>query len=395
MRDKFLDPDIIFNVELRMTALKLGIRYSKVSLSTAHSLVVRLDAGDISGWGEVFCPVPDLMWPWALQRAAVLPGKSSTHLDDLLFPEPSGRPELPPESCSTYFHPDVDAVAEAFSIALHDLESRRRGIPFRHLLGTPARTRIHGMPVIGLNNADTMVDAAVAWSECGMQYIKIKLSGILKDDIHIVEKIRKHVPDSTDLQVDANGAYQRLDEAQPLIEVLNKNRINVIEDLFDIGDLDVCQQARSLLQGLYMVDKDAHWPSVRQVLDARAADLINQHPHNQGCMRYALRIAQTAFEKGIQTAIGSSGVVGIQSAAFQQLASLIGLTRPCEDISLMPYYEGPVRKHFSFDVPPTVLQEPIRITDGCFELSDAPGLGISVCSETLDRLTLTREIFSL
>lgn len=133
-------------------------------------------------------------------------GRNAFHRDALLDDWPADRPRLSVHECGTYFHPDVDAVAEAFSIAVHDLVARRRGIPFRALLGTPARTRIPGMPVIGVN-AERVLQTRAA------------------------------LPPGIEIQVDANGSYPSMEAAAPLIATLNACRVEVVEDLFDIASV--------------------------------------------------------------------------------------------------------------------------------------------------------------
>ncbi len=381
-------PDPITRVGLHLCRVKMGVSYAKHNLTDASVLVVELTIGDLTGWGEVFCPQPDVLWNWAVRVAPLLVGQDATERDALLDKFPPDRPKMRAEDCSVYCHPDVDPVAEAYSIALHDAVSRRRGISFGALLGSVQRRIIPGMPVITLGAPEEMAAAAQAWSAAGIRFLKIKLHGEATRDCAIVEAVRAAAGDTISLQVDANGAYSDLASALPLIAMLNRHHIDIVEDLFDVGNLELCRSARQRLDGRYMVDKDAHWPHVENVIAAGAADLINQHPHNQGRMSYALNIAESARRAGIETAIGSSGILGVQSAAFQHLASVIGLSRPCEDIGMMSYYDGPVGNRYNFTQRPTILREPVRLTAGTLQISSAPGLGIEVDRDALDRLTL-------
>jgi len=367
--------------------------YSKHTLSEANILVVELTAGGRSGWGEVFCPKVDVLWDWAVRVSPLLMGKDPAQLDALLDEFPSDRRKMEAKDCSVYCHPDVDPISEAFSIALHDLMAQAKGIPFGALLGEVKRQSIPGMPVVTINEPERMAALAKSWAVSGLKFIKVKLRGEAKLDCQAVEAVRAAVGEEISLQVDANGAYQSMDEALPLVEILNRHHVDVIEDLFDFGELELCRSARQILDGDYMVDKDAHWPHVIEVIESQAADLINQHPDNQGRMSYAMKIAAAAKSRGIETAIGSTGFLGIQSTAFQHLASVIGLTRPCEDIDMISYYDGPVGNQAGFQHSPSILRNPPRIANGILQIGNAPGLGIQVDRDALDRLTVRKRFW--
>ena len=144
-----------------------------------------------------------------------------------------------------------------------------------------------------------------------------------------------------------------------------------------------------------MVDKDAHWPNVKKILRYNAADIINQHPNNQGRLTYALKISDVASKAGIPTAIGSSGIFGIQDTAYQQLAAVIGLSRPCEDIGLLPYFEGPTAGQYHFNHRPTVLQSQSVICDGNIKIENKPGLGIIIDRNVLERFIIKAKHFNI
>ena len=97
---------------------------------------------------------------------------------------------------------------------------------------------------------------------------------------------------------------------------------------------------------------------------------------------------------GLETAIGSSGVFGIQDAAFMQLACVIGLTRPCEDIGMEPYAIGPARGEYAFDGPPGVIRRAYPIEEGVIAVPDAPGLGVELDPAALRRLLVDQIEFS-
>ena len=66
-----------------------------------------------------------------------------------------------------------------------------------------------------------------------------------------------------------------------------------------------------------------------------------------------------------------------------QLGTVIGLTRPCEDIGLMPYYNGPTAGEYAFDREPCVISTPYPIRSGMIGVSSSPGLGVELDPERL------------
>lgn len=379
--------DPIISIRLHHGIQELSVSYATDARQTVDALIVEISTATHCGWGEVFMPRVEPLWHWAVQVAPCLLGGDAARLDELLEQWPRDRPKLSLQDCSTYCHPEVDCVAEAVSIALHDLHARQRGVRFADLLGPIARTEIPGMPVVTLGPIDSMVAEAGDWHAQGVSHLKIKLSGTADRDVSIIQGIRAAVGPGVSLQADANGAYESMSAALPVIAALNAAGVAVIEDLFHIGNVDCVRAARRLLQGQTMLDKECYWPHVQQVLAAGLVDLINQHPHNQGSMTNALRIARAARTAGVENAIGSSGIFGIQNTAFLHLAAVTGLTRPCEDIGLHTYFDSPVRTLFRFGSRPTVLSNPVAMVGGQMKLPEGPGLGVEIDQEALRRVT--------
>jgi len=127
---------------------------------------------------------------------------------------------------------------------------------------------------------------------------------------------------------------------------------------------------------------------VKHSLSTGLVDIVNQHPHNQGSMTNALKIAHAAQTAGVENAIGSSGILGIQNTAFLHLAAVTGLTRPCEDIGMHAYFDNPVRSLLQFGSRPTILRNPVPIVAGILTLPEGPGLGIEINREALQCVTV-------
>ena len=366
----------------------MTVSYSTDTRNEMDVLVIEISTTKQTGWGEVFMPRVEPLWSWVRQIAPGLIGARASELDTLLEQWPADRPKMSLADCGTYCHPEVDCVGEAVSIALHDLHARHEGVRFADLLGHVARTEIPGMPSVTLGPIESMVAEAEDWRVLGVSHLKLKLCGHADRDVQIVQATRKALGAGMNLQVDANGAYETILAAQPVITALNEADIDVIEDLFQIGNEDNVRIARDQLSGRMMLDKDCYWPHVKHSLSTGLVDIVNQHPHNQGSMTNALKIAHAAQTAGVENAIGSSGILGIQNTAFLHLAAVTGLTRPCEDIGMHAYFDNPVRSLLQFGSRPTILRNPVPIVAGILTLPEGPGLGIEINREALQCVTV-------
>jgi len=387
-------PLIIRRIRGHVVQVRLNFTYSSGTLEHARAIIWEIDAGDFAGLGECgislekSCPglaaglgggsdagLADAIRPWATP----LLGRDARELESL----------LPPLSHQLDW--DLLVIREGLSIALHDLVGRASGLPLHALLGGARRRVFPGMPVVHVGPTEVMVRRASKWASAGYRFLKIKFRGQLDEDAHALRAIRHAVGDAVALAVDANAGYPRIDDALRAILALAPCRVDYFEDMLN-GPLEDMAALRRLVReqcgARIMVDRQATWPHIHDVVRVGAADVINHHPDNQGGLASALAINAVACAAGLETAIGSSGIMGIQDAAFMQLACIIGLSRPCEDISLMPYFNGPTRGEYDFDHEPTVIQQGYPVECGVIHVPDLPGLGVELDPDRLQRFRI-------
>ena len=371
--------------------IKLGFTYSTGTQTTARAIIWEIAAGDHTGLGEcnlalheatpgIHVKVQDLpkaLSPWV----SPLFGRDAKELEALLPPMPRR------------LNWDLLVTREGLSIALYDLVGKAHGLPVHTLLGGRRRNRVPGMPVIHVGPVDVMIRRAGMWLDAGYRFLKVKLCGNFKNDSEAVHGIRKLAGPNVSIQVDANAGYKDLAEAEKAVRSLMPCQIDSFEDVFD-APVEQIAELRRRTGARIMVDREAYWPNVYEITQTGAFDVVNHHPNNQGGLATALQIDAVATAAGLQTAIGSSGLFGIQDAAFQMLASVIGLSRPCEDIGLPPYYSGPTKGQYSFDHEPSVIRKPFPIRNGVINIPDTPGLGVELDRKKLECLTVDKIEFT-
>jgi L-alanine-DL-glutamate epimerase-like enolase superfamily enzyme len=375
-----------------------GFTYSTGRKKTSRTVVWEVHAGGQVGLGEnhaagVLVPPGEEAPPEVkgtfdeVQRrliseiAGPLIGRDPHGLEALL----PALPRVPP----VLTRRDILVIREGLSIALYDLVGKLYGIPMHALLGGQKRDRAPGMPVIHVAPPEVMVRRAKAWVDAGYRHLKIKFRGDrdLDVDVEALRAIRKTVGDDIELVVDANDGYADVEDAIHAIEALKPCNVYYFEDML-YEPLEAFIEMRKRTGAKVMVDLQATWPRVYDVARYEAADLINHHPNSQGGMQTALDIDAVAVAAGMETAIGSSGMCGIQDTAFQVLSSVICLTRPCEDVGLLEYYEGPTKGEYPFDHAPSAIKKPYPIVDGTIQFSDEPGLGIELDRRQLDAIVV-------
>lgn len=386
----------IERVKAHLVEMKLGFTYSSGTLTSQRALIWEIAAGGSTGLGECGFSGEKAVPGMALG----LGGGTTSGLKQALarWVEPLiGRDAFELEALLEPLPPVLDwdllVVREGLSIALHDLVGKACGVPVHTLLGGRRRNRLPGMPVIHVGPADVMVRRARKWAAAGYRFLKIKFRGRLEEDLEALQGIRKAVGAGVSLVVDANDGYKTLDEAVAAIAALKACRIDYFEDMLDAPN-EAIAELRRRTGSRIMVDRQSYWPNIHEIVRAGAADVINHHPDNQGGLATALQIDAVARAAGLETAIGSSGVFGIQDAAFMQLACVIGLTRPCEDIGMEPYAIGPARGEYAFDGPPGVIRRAYPIEGGVIAVPDAPGLGVELDPAALRRLLVDQIEFS-
>lgn len=121
--------------------------------------------------------------------------------------------------------------------------------------------------------------------------------------------------------------------------------------------------------------------TLRLALAAGAADIINLHPNQQGSLSRAIARAKASEIMGCKVWIGGTGSFGVQAAAYQQLASVIGTTMPC----------GEPGGLFDHGFVNDIVVSPYSLKNGSVTLPDEPGLGIRLDENAINNMQTVDE----
>ncbi|HCH0556463.1 MULTISPECIES: dipeptide epimerase [Pseudoxanthomonas] len=253
----------------------------------------------------------------------------------------------------------------AVEIALYDLWAQRYGAPLYQLLGG-------GDPVIttditiSVDYIDKMVADSLSALERGFESLKIKVGKDIGLDIERVKAIHAAVEGRALLRLDANQgwtakqavyAMQKLEDAGVVLELL--------EQPVKAADIDGLKYVTERVNTPVMADESVFAPQqVFDLIQRRAADIINIKLMKTGGLSNAIRIADIAALYGVDCMIGCMIESSISVAAAVHLA--VAKANVITKIDL----DGPSLGQFN-PVVGGVLFDESEIS-----IPDAPGLGI-------------------
>ncbi|MFH0962853.1 MAG: mandelate racemase/muconate lactonizing enzyme family protein [Planctomycetota bacterium] len=346
---------VIDRVRLHWLRMPVSVVFSYGEVRAFPFVVVRLSAGGAEGVGEAGVPPTDSF----LDFASTLVGADARRLDSLL-------PEMPSD------HERI--LCEGVSIALHDLVGRLSGLPAHVLLGGAPSDRVALMPCLFPHNSEEAREAAQRFLAQGYRYLKVKLAGLLSEDLARVRAVRSATDKGITLQGDANCGYKDLESARRAVETLGAAGLDVFEDPLE-GPISDYARLRGGPGAKVMVDAHARRTGdLLAVLRAGAADAIGVHADQPGSLTRALRHVRLAQTFGVPAVIGGTGYCGIGSAAYQHLTAVATPDGPC----------GELGGFFDHGMPKSLVRAPLPMDNGFVTLPRrAAGLGVELDEDAL------------
>lgn len=272
----------------------------------------------------------------------------------------------------------------AVDTALWDLKGKLLGRPVYELLGGPQKERI---PCYASNTDISYgTENSLAWFlELGFKAVKVFLrhgpdSGLegLRQDEELVARAREQVGPDVELMVDAWMSLD-VEYAVRLAEALRPYRIKWLEDVLLPEDMEGYARLRQRLPGTTLATGE-HWYTVHPFAQAASQGLVDiLQPDALWCggITASVKICHLAEAHGL-TVMGHAGMnlpYG-QHLALAMPAMLWGERSEGVAPPGVPLEE-------MVALPGTV---PIR--DGYVSPTDAPGFGIEVTKEWLERATV-------
>jgi L-alanine-DL-glutamate epimerase-like enolase superfamily enzyme len=259
-------------------------------------------------------------------------------------------------------------------IALLDIKGKALGIPVAELLGGFCRREV---PVVGylfIDEPEANARKAAAFVEAGYSELKLKVGRDLGQDHDTIAAIRDEVGSDVKIRIDANMIWS-VPAAIQAIRTFEKFDLQYVEQ--PVPDFDIAGMATVRRAVGVPIAADEGCTDIRSALElikAEACDVFVVYPSEAGGLTRARQIAALADAAGKWCAIGSWAELG---AATMANAHLVAAS------SNFPFASDTHYPLQELDV----LTAPLEMSNGVISVSDAPGLGVDVDREAVDRLT--------
>ncbi len=365
----------IDRIELRHIKMTLVAPFETsfgVELNEQH-IIVRVDAGGVTGWGECvaeadpFYSYETNQTAWHILRDYIIPavlGQEIASVEDAMR-----------RGARVRGHNMAKAGLE---FALWDLFAKARGVSLSQMLGG-TRDRIKVGVSVGLQSSPAeLVKRVEGYLSEGYSRIKIKIAP--GRDLPMVAAVRKEFPDIL-LQVDANSAYTL--ETASVFKSMDDYRLLLIEQPLGYDDIYDHSKLQRELKTPICLDESIHTlADARAALELGSCRIINIKPGRVGGYGESKRIHDLCSENNVPVWHGGMLESGIGRAGNVALASLPNFRLP-GDISAS-------KRYYTEDI---VAPEFEVAADGTMAVPTGPGIGVEVLPERLDRVTLRREEF--
>lgn len=236
----------------------------------------------------------------------------------------------------------------AVDMALYDLWAKAQGKPLYKLLGD-ARTAFKTDLTISVNPVEQMVADSLDAVQQGFDILKIKVGKEGLADVQRMAAIRAAVGPDIKLRVDANQGWTA-EQSICIIRAMEDQGLDIelVEQPVPAHDLAGLKAVTAAVDTPILADEAvfSHYDAAN-LIEQRAADLINIKLMKTGGIHNALKICRMAEEHGVECMIGCmlesrlSVAAAAHLAAGQKIITRADLDGPSL-CSVDPYTGGPV-----------------------------------------------------
>jgi o-succinylbenzoate synthase len=357
-------------MELRLLKLPL-VRFFETSfgrIDDKHFIIVRVDGGGLSGYGECVAEQD----PYYSAET----NDTAWHIiADFIAPRVLGVDFGHPRDV----FPALTAIRgnnmakAAVEMAAWDLYARQHGVPLARVLGGSLERIASGVSIGIQASLDELAASVERELAAGYRRIKIKIKPGW--DIEAVAMLRRRFG-SFPLMVDANAAYTLADADR--LAALDGFGLMMIEqplEYDDIGDHALLQ--RRLKTPICLDESIKSVGLAREAIAAGACRIINIKPGRVGGFGESIRLHDLCAEHGIPVWHGGMLESGIGRSANIHLATLPNFTLPGDIAASKRYFN------------PDLIDPPVEVAaDGTIAVPQGPGIGVSIRHEDVERATL-------
>ena len=330
----------------------------------ATRLIVRLetDAG-VEGWGETICLLDTVNAVFHGVAAKLAIGY------DVANVERFARHVL---GAGYYHHKRAAVMAcAAIEMAMWDALGKRAGLPLHALWGGRWRDRVEASAYLFKPDPAACADKAAAFLDQGYTTFKVKIGFDERSDVALLEAVRAQIG-RCPLRADVNGAWYP-GTARRVLERLRGLDLAYVEQPLPLEDLRGHAALRAAQPVPIALDESAYTlEDVGEIVRADAADVVLLDPHEAGGLWQTIKAAAVCEAANLPITLHSGAELAISQAAYVHLGAALPNMVLAIDTE---------RAYLGGDIAPDAP----ALTDGAFDVPDAPGLGVTPDVSLLDR----------
>ncbi len=263
----------------------------------------------------------------------------------------------------------------ALDVALWDLRGKSRREPIWSLLGgTSSRCPIYGSALLWKEPEALAIEAA-GLIDRGFRRVKMRLAKSEEYDRVATQAVKTAIGADNDLIVDASMRYH-LELSVRLGTFFKELNVYWYEEPFAPENIDDFAALRARVEvPLAAGENEFGYQGFRELIRAGAVDIVQPDVSRCGGITEALRIANLAQEHRIGVAAHSwSDAIAIVANAHVIAAKPNGITVEM-DCTGNPLVDS-------------LLKTSLKVQEGYFDLGEAPGLGIELDMDVVDRFRM-------
>ena len=336
--------------------------------ATIESVLVRMEAGGVCGWGEAS--------PWKFP--AYCPESAAgvfLTITDFMAPALAHRDitsgELLQQTLAVF--KGNNFAKAALDLAWWDVHAKIRGEPLWKTIGGQRRQVEVGEDFGIMDNIPMLLDAIRGAVGAGFRRVKLKYRPGW--EINMLEAVRNSFPDIV-IHIDCNSAYTLADTA--MFKELDRFKLAMIEQPLMHDDLIDHAELQKRIDTPICLDESITSPDkARKAVQVGACRWVNIKPGRVGGITNAIRIHDICMDAGIPCWLGGMLESAVGASHCLALASLPNIRYPSDIFATSRFYRED-------------LSEPAMELSGpsVMDARMAPGAGAQPHPERLAALSL-------
>lgn len=320
--------------------------------------------GGVKGYGETICLLDFVAPVFEKVVANLAIGYSVADVEKLTRHA---------EGAGYYHHKRALVFAlSAMEMAMWDALGKHVGLPVHAMWGGRYRDRVDMCAYVYITDPDTVGEELAMYRDQGFRSFKLKVGLDPQQDEALIASARRVLGPAANLRVDPNGAWTP-GTARRMIEKFRPFDLQYVEQPLPVEDMVGLAELRRNSPVPICVDEGAY--TLQETMTAirlGAADVILLDPHESGGMWQCLKTGAVCEAASMHVGMHSGGELGLTQAAYLHLAA----SMPNCTIALDTIYQNHADD---------ILTERIAFTNGSAAVPTAPGLGVEVDLDRLER----------